>query len=214
MLAAIKNHMCCATIVPAMALLTATTFCSFCLQEHRPVEQCLLSLLGYATSGGWLTYVLGSVLIPGFHWVLHACPGHAPAVGLARGAALCPGSLVSTMQAAGGSSAQGWCSSAGRRVPPQQASVESWLGAQPCCRSRRWPPTGGVRRSLPITSAAPAAALEQRGRSWALRCCCAPCPASQLRSWCSSAACGAGEPLLRGQLSRCPAPKPLMPQCP
>ena len=53
------------------------------------MEQCLLSLLGYATSGGWLTYVLGSVLLPGFHWVLHACPGHAPVVGLApRGSAL------------------------------------------------------------------------------------------------------------------------------
>lgn len=48
-------------------------------QAHRPVEQCLHALLGYATSnGGWLTYLLGSALLPGFCWVLHACPGHAP----------------------------------------------------------------------------------------------------------------------------------------
>lgn len=48
-------------------------------QAHRPVEQCLHALLGYATSnGGWLTYLLGSALLPGFRWVLHACPGHAP----------------------------------------------------------------------------------------------------------------------------------------
>lgn len=59
------------------------------LQEHRPVEQCLHAILGYTGSTGWLSYVLGSALLPGFCWVLHACPGHAPAVGLApRGSAL------------------------------------------------------------------------------------------------------------------------------
>lgn len=53
-------------------------------QAYRPAERCLQAILGYATSGGgWLTYRLPSALLPSFTWVLHACPGHSPVLGLA-----------------------------------------------------------------------------------------------------------------------------------
>lgn len=48
------------------------------------MERCLEAVLGYASSSrGWLTYRLPSTLLPAFTWVLQACPGHSPAVGLA-----------------------------------------------------------------------------------------------------------------------------------